>query len=169
MDYNNLPSVEINSVEIKPYKSWADKVQSLTKAVLSMPQADVKFIHEFEEGKYIRTMVAPPNTVIVGAAHKTPYKVILKQGKIVVNVDGEMKTFSAPFEMDVPVGMERVGLSFDEEVIWTDIYDNPDNCQSIEDLEERLYIVPESGMLNHKLLSDGSSREVVLLTEKKEL
>ena len=47
-----------------------EKVERLQEALLQMPQADVKFLHDFEPGKYIRTMIAPPWSVIVGAEHK---------------------------------------------------------------------------------------------------
>lgn len=168
--YNEVPYVEIN--QIAPAKGtaigafWGKKVKRLTKELLKLPQADVKFIHEFEEGKYIRTMIVPPNVAVTGAEHKTPYKVVLKQGTIAVNVDGEIKTLTAPFEMDVPPGMERAGVTFDEEVVWTDIYDNPDNCQNIQELEARLFNIPDCGLLNHRLLADKSKEDYKIFLEQ---
>ena len=67
------------------------KIEHLQDTLLQMPQADVQFLHDFEDGKYIRTMIAPPWSVIVGAEHKTPYKVILKKGTLAVNIDDEIK------------------------------------------------------------------------------
>ena len=66
-----------------------EKVERLQEELLKMPQADVQYLHSFEPGKYIRTMIAPPWTVIVGAEHKTPYKVRLEKGSIAVNIDEE--------------------------------------------------------------------------------
>jgi hypothetical protein len=39
---------------------------------------------------------------------------------------------------------------FDDEVIWVDVYDNPDNCQNIDELENRLYVVPEYGLADNR-------------------
>lgn len=128
-----------------------DKVENLQEALLQMPQADVKTIHDFKPGKYIRTMIAPPWSVIVGAEHKTPYKVILKKGTIAVNIGDEIKVLTAPMEFDAPAGIKRVGRVFDEELIWIDIYDNPDDCKDILAIEDRLYVIPECGLMSNRI------------------
>jgi len=128
-----------------------EKIEILQEELLKMPQADVQYLHSFEPGKYIRTMIAPPWTVIVGAEHKTPYKVKLEKGTIAVNIDDKIHTLTAPLEMDVPAGIKRVGQVFDEELVWVDIYDNPDDCTDIEAIEERLYIIPECGLMSNRV------------------
>ena len=129
-----------------------EKVERLQEALLQMPQADVKFLHDFEPGKYIRTMIAPPWSVIVGAEHKTPYKVILKKGTIAVNIGDEIKVLTAPMEFDAPAGIKRVGRVFDEELIWIDVYDNLDDCKDILAIEDRLYVIPECGLMSNRVL-----------------
>lgn len=99
--------------------SLREKTEKLQEILLQMPQADVKFLHDFEPGKYIRTMIAPPWSVIVGAEHKTPYKVKLVKGTISVNIDNEIHTLVAPIEFDAPAGIKRVGRVFEEELIHT--------------------------------------------------
>ena len=44
------------------------KIDVLQDELLKMPQADIVTTHAFKNGQYIRTMIVPPNTVIVGAA-----------------------------------------------------------------------------------------------------
>jgi SET domain len=151
-------------VPVVPLK---EKVEKLQEALLQMPQADVKTLHDFEDGKYIRTMIAPPWSVIVGAEHKTPYKVILKKGTIAVNIDDKIVTLTAPLEFDAPAGIKRVGRVFDEEVIWIDIYDNPDNCRDIETIEDRLYIIPECSLLNNRLNLEAKNDFSLFLSEFK--
>jgi hypothetical protein len=46
--------------------------------------------------------------------------------------------------------MQRAGRVFDEEVIWVDVYDNPDNCTDLAVLEDRLYVVPECGLADSR-------------------
>lgn len=128
-----------------------EKIELLQEELLKRPQADVQYLHSFEPGKYIRTMIAPPNTVIVGAEHKTPYKVRLEKGTIAVNIGDEIHTLTAPLEMDVPAGAKRVGHVLDEEVVWVDIYDNPDDCQDIPTIEARLYVIPECGLMSNRI------------------
>jgi hypothetical protein len=134
-----------------PVVPLREKVEKLQDALLQMPQADVKFLHDFEPSKYIRTMIAPPWSVIVGAEHKTPYKVRLEKGTIAVNIDDEIKVLTAPLEFDAPAGVKRVGRVFDEEVIWVDYYDNPDDCIDIQAIEEQLYVVPECGLMSNRV------------------
>jgi hypothetical protein len=136
-----------------------EKVEKLQEALLQMPQADVKFLHDFEPGKYIRTMIAPPWSVIVGAEHKTPYKVILKKGTIAVNIGDEIKTLTAPMEFDAPAGIKRVGRVFDEELIWIDVYDNPDDCRDILAIEDRLYVIPECGLMSNRVLEHKTEQK----------
>lgn len=141
---------------VQPKVTWAlmlslrEKVEALQAELLKMPQADIVTLHDFEDGKYIRTMIAPPWSVIVGAEHKTPYKIILKKGTISVNIDDVIHTLTAPMEFDAPKGVKRVGRVYEEEVVWADVYDNPDNCVDIDTLENRLYVIPECGLLSNR-------------------
>jgi hypothetical protein len=141
-----------------------EKVERLQNALLEMPQADIKFIHEFEHGKYIRTMIAPPWSVIVGAEHKTPYKIKLVKGTIAVNIGDEIKTLKAPLEFDAPAGIKRVGRIFEEEVIWIDIYENLDDCTDLDTVEERLFVIPECGLLSNRLALETKQKDTEKLT-----
>lgn len=138
------------------------KIDVLQDELLKMPQADVKTIHSFAPSKYFRKMVAPPNTVIVGAEHKSPYKVKLEKGTISVNIGDEIRTLTAPMEFDAPAGARRVGLVGNEELVWIDIYDNADDCTDIDEIEERLYVIPECGMLDKRLALANNSARLVL-------
>lgn len=138
--FNYLPAVPLR-----------EKVERLQEALLEMPQADIITRHDFEPSKYIRTMIAPPWSVIVGAEHKTPYKVRLEKGTIAVNIDNEIKILTAPLEFNAPAGVKRVGRVFDEEVVWVDIYDNLDNCTDIDTLENRYYVVPKCGLGSNRV------------------
>jgi hypothetical protein len=123
-----------------------EKIVALQDELLKMEQADIVTEHTFMPGIYERKIIVPAWCVLTGAAHKTPYKVRLEKGTIAVNVGNEVKILTAPYEFDACAGEQRVGRVFDEEVVWVDIYDNPDNCTDISALEDRLYVVPECGL-----------------------
>ena len=129
-----------------PALSMSGKVQALETELLKMPQADIVTEHTFLPGVYERKITIPPWTVLTGAAHKTDYHVRLEKGTISVNTEDGVKTFTAPFEFAACAGLQRAGRVFEEEVVWVDVYANPDNCKDILKLEDRLYIVPEYGL-----------------------
>jgi hypothetical protein len=126
------------------------KVVALQEQLLKLPQADIVTLHSFRAGFYERTIVIPPWTVLTGAEHKTAYQVRIDKGTIAVNVeDGSVKIMSAPAVFGAEIGIQRALHSFEEEVIWTDIYANPDNCRDIEELERRLIYEPEVGLADN--------------------
>lgn len=127
-----------------------DKVRVLQDELLKLPQADISTQHTFFDGVYERTITIPPWTVLTGAAHKTPYKVRLDKGTIAVNTEDGVKVLTAPCEFEAAAGMQRAGRVFEQEVVWTDIYPNPDNCTDIAIVEERLYEIPACGLADSR-------------------
>lgn len=119
--------------------SLQGKIEALERELLSMPQADIRTTHTFLPGIYERTITIPPWTVLTGARHKTAYRVRLEKGVIAVNTDDGVKILTAPCEIDARSGAKRAGRVFAEEVIWTDVYQNPDDCTDLNELESRLY------------------------------
>ena len=143
-----------------------EKIVALQDVLLEMPQADIVTTHTFKPQMYERMITVPKWTVLTGAAHKTPYKVRLEKGTIAVNVGAEVKVLTGPYEFDACAGEQRVGRVFDEEVIWVDIYDNPDNCTDISVLEDRLYVVPACGLLdNRQKLIAAKQKQLMLQGE----
>ena len=129
------------------------KVTALQDALLEMPQAEIVTTHNFLPGLYERTIRIPPWTVLTGAAHKTDYHVRVDKGVIAVNTEDGVKVVTGPCDFPAKAGMQRAGRVFAEEVVWTDIYQNPDNCTDIAILEERLYVVPECGLGENRQLA----------------
>jgi hypothetical protein len=127
-----------------------DKVRALEKELLKLPQADIVTEHLFMDGIYERKITIPPWTVLTGAEHKSDYRVRLEKGIIAVNTDDGVKVLTAPCEFSAKAGMQRAGRVFDDEVVWVDIYDNPDNCTDMAVLEDRLYVVPECGLADSR-------------------
>ena len=134
----------MNLVYVKPLVKT--QIQNLQNELLKMPQANIVTDHIFYDGFYERKITIPPWTVLTGAAHKTDYKIRLEKGIIAVNVEEKVQVMTAPIEFEAKAGAQRVGRVFEKEVIWVDIYENPDNCQDLTILEERLYVVPNCGL-----------------------
>lgn len=128
----------------------AEKVKALQNELLKMPQANIVTTHTFLPGVYERAVTIPAWTVLTGAEHKTSYRVRLEKGTIAVNTDDGVKILTAPCEFESKAGMQRAGRVYDEEVVWVDIYDNPDNCTDLAVLEDRLYAVPKCGLADSR-------------------
>lgn len=133
-----------------PAQQMREAVIKLQETLLQMPQAEATTLHKFLPGIYERTIILQPWTVLTGAAHKTPYKVRLERGVIAVNTEDGIRILIAPCEFDAPAGFQRAGRVYEEEVVWTDIYENPDNCRNIDELEARLYEIPECGLYDKR-------------------
>ena len=128
----------------------AEKVSALQNELLKMPQADITTAHTFLPGVYERAITIPAWTVLTGAEHKTPYRVRVEKGTIAVNTENGVKVLTAPCEFKANAGMQRAGRVYDQEVVWVDVYDNPDNCTDLAVLEDRLYAVPECGLADSR-------------------
>lgn len=127
-----------------------NKVEALQNVLLTMPQADIVTTHTFYPGIYERRIDVPAWTVLTGAAHKTSYTVRLESGTIAVNTEDGVQILTGPMEFSAPAGIQRAGCVFEDPVVWVDIYENPDNCEDISVLEDRLYVVPEVGMMDSR-------------------
>lgn len=126
------------------------KVEALQHELLKLPQAAIVTEHIFKPGVYERKITIPPWTVLTGAEHKTDYKVRLEAGTIAVNTDDGVKVLTGPLEFDAKAGMQRAGRVFEDEVVWVDVYPNPDDCTDLAVLEDRLYVVPECGLADSR-------------------
>lgn len=128
----------------------ADKVVALQNELFKLPQANIVTEHVFTPGKYERRITIPAWTVLTGAEHKTDYHVRLEKGTIAVNTDEGVKVLTAPVDFPAKAGMQRAGRVFEDEVVWVDVYDNPDDCTDLQVLESRLYVVPDCGLADSR-------------------
>ena len=136
----------MNLVYINPSLPVKEQIENLQDELLKMPQADIVTENIFLDGIYERKITIPPWTVLTGAEHKTDYKIRLEKGTIAVNIGEKVQIMTAPMEFEAKAGAQRVGRVFEDEVVWVDIYENPDNCQDLDILEKRLYLVPDCGL-----------------------
>jgi len=155
-NFSNIQSIENVTIE---------KIEKLENVLLQMEQSDIVTEHKFLDKVYERKIIVPKWTILTGAAHKTDYKVRLEKGTIAVNIGDKIETLTAPMEFDAKAGEKRVGRVFDEEVVWVDIYENLDNSNNIEELEDRLYVVPECGLGENRVKQLNKVETLILEKE----
>lgn len=126
------------------------KIYRLEAELLERPQVDCPVRHIFRPGEYEREMTIPPMTVISGAVHTTEHLVKLVKGTIEVLTDDGIKVLRAPCEFISKPGMKRVGRTFDEEVIWSTVHENPDECRDLDVIVARISTSKNSELLGNR-------------------
>jgi hypothetical protein len=74
-----------------------DKVDTLMREISALPQANCPVQHFFGPSIYIREVVMPAGTVVVGKYHKEDHLCNMIEGRmVVVGEDGEQREVVAP-------------------------------------------------------------------------
>jgi hypothetical protein len=96
--------------------------------------------HVFTPGIYTREIFLPAGYVLTGRIHRHEHPNFLMAGVVdVFTEDGGLERLEAPMWTVSPAGTKRV-VSVIEDAIWVTIHANPDNTESIEELESRITI-----------------------------
>lgn len=123
---------------------------STTGNILADNFSETKSI--FYPGIYMRRMFLPAGMIITGKIHKTLHPFILSLGSCIVyspeHPDGV--PLKAPFHGTTKKGTRRLIIAM-EDMMWTEIHPNPDNCTDEAILEERLIKKHENKYLTLEL------------------
>lgn len=119
-------------------------ILALEALVGSVPQVETPVRHHFAEGLYVREMLIPAGTVIVGKVHRQSHLNIMTRGRMIVwTQEGrrELVVSTEPFVIESKAGTKKVGYAL-EDTVWLNIHLNPANERDMERLEG-LYILSE--------------------------
>lgn len=119
----------------------AEKPVNLDPAIIAaglvgLPQTECPVVHHFSDGVYIREMLIPAGTFIVGHAHKAGGINFMLQGSGVLFVDGVARKVDAPQMIHAGAGAKMMHALTD--VVWMNVFPNHDNIKDIDSLESRL-------------------------------
>jgi len=93
--------------------------------------------HTFADGIYVRQMTMNKGSYCIGAIHKDLHVWFLLTGHITVITENNKEDYVAPCYVVAKPGTKRV-IGANEDSIFVNIHQNPDNCKDIEMLEDRL-------------------------------
>ena len=111
-------------------------VGRLEQILLDRPQSDAPLYHNFGPGLYIREVHMPAGNVAVGHYQKfDQWNVFLKGRVLMLNEDGSTTELIAPMQFTGKPG-RKVGYIL-EDVVWQNVYPNPDNEHDVEKLEAK--------------------------------
>jgi len=142
------PSTE-RGVETVPAKQTytPERIENLEDIMLRMPQVDVPLFHHFAPGVYIREVVMPKGTFVVGHCHKTEHFNLALSGKASVMMDGVVHHITAPALIKSGPGVRKI-FYVHEELRWATVH--PTEETNVDKLEEQL-VVPSKTFKEHEL------------------
>lgn len=124
-------------------KEFKEKIDTLEKEMLKLPQAEWTVNNHFGPGVYVREMVVPAGTIIVGHEHKHSHLNIMLKGRMkLLNQDGTYSDLVAPFMF--VAGPGRKAAYCVEEVVWLNIHPNIENETDVEKLEDYWIVKSEA-------------------------
>lgn len=144
--------------------AYNNKIEQAEEALLDLPQSGVPLEHAFAPGVYLRQVVMPANTIVIGHQHKTKHFNVVLTGKAIVVMNGDRHIIQAPCIFVSEPGVRKV-LYIIEEMRWATIH--PTDETDIETLEDQL-ITKSNAFLTHEEAQALSGVSSHLIEEIKE-
>ncbi len=142
-------------------KDFINKVETLENAMLASD--DVRIVkgnsdmfplkHSFSEGVYIREMFMPKGGLVIGKLYKISHTWFLLSGELEVATDEGNEYYIGPCYVNAPEGTKRV-LHAVSDVIFVNVYPNPENIIDTDKLEEILTCSSYKEYKEYKLLKE---------------
>ncbi len=140
-------------------KDFINKVETLENAMLASDDVRIAkgnsdmfpLKHSFSEGVYIREMFMPQGGLVIGKLYKISHTWFLLSGSLEVATDEGSEYYIGPCYVNAPEGTKRV-LHAVSDVIFVNVYPNPDNITDTDRLEEILTCSSYKKYEEYKLL-----------------
>lgn len=104
-----------------PALAMRGKVMALEAHLRRMTQVDIRLVHYFAPGLYIREMHVPAGVTITGRIHRTEHVCVLSKGTVSVTIDGNVKTLDAPYIVHAMPGSKRA-LHAHTDYVWANLH-----------------------------------------------
>ena len=125
------------ATEALPTPSRA-QIERFESVLMDLPQADIKHVHRFAPGLYIREITIPAGVLATGAVHRFEHLSIMVRGDMTVLTDRGVERISGYHCWVAPAGTKRVGIAH-EETVWMTVHANPTNETDVDAIEDRLF------------------------------
>ena len=121
-----------------------NRILALQDAMLALPEEHKKacmdacvVTHHFAPGMYIREMLIPEGTVIVGKLHRHAHANTISLGMLEVATEFDKYQIHAPYTFVSEPGTKRVVVALTD-VIWTTYHLNPTDTRDLAVLEREI-------------------------------
>jgi quercetin dioxygenase-like cupin family protein len=113
-----------------------EKIQVIEKELLTHEQTNCSVTHRFGPGIYIREVILPAGSVVVGHYHTHEHLNIMIAGRLaLINEDGTSTELVAPYTFTAPKG-RKIAYVY-ETVLWHNVYATEET--DLEKLEEMFF------------------------------
>jgi quercetin dioxygenase-like cupin family protein len=136
MLYQATEEVVTAELSQSPLVAFSNKdIENAEEIMLKQEQVEVPLHHAFAPGVYLRQVVMPKGSLVVGHEHKTEHFNIVLSGHASVMMNGEVQEIRGPSIFVSKAGVRKV-LLIHETMIWATIH--PTNETNLEVLDEQL-------------------------------
>ena len=127
-----------------------DKIDEFEAVIANAVAVDCPLKHVFTPGLYLRTVFVPAGTWLTSKIHKTEHPFIISKGRAKVLIDNEAVELEAPYQGVTKVGTRRVVYVM-EDMVWTTIHANEDDCQDLLEIENRVIEAHDNELLSEEI------------------
>lgn len=121
--------------EVMPVAPTLAEFEEAEARLLELPQVDCPLTHRFAPGIYLREILMPAGTFIIGAEHRTEHFNVVLSGRALVMINGEVKEITAPTTFVSKPGVRKTLLIL-EDMRWQTLH--PTDETDLEKLEPLL-------------------------------
>src|SRR5580692_10272832 len=101
-----------------------EKIEEVATRLLDVPQIECPLRHLFAPGVYVREILMPKGTFVIGAEHKTKHFNMILSGEADVLIGDAVHHLKAPCILVSEPGVRKV-LVIKEDMLWATVHANP--------------------------------------------
>jgi len=116
---------------------YREKLYEVQERLKINGKPDLALMHDFSPGLYMRRLLIPAGTFLIGGTHKTEHLNIAMSGSAHVMIDGEINYIKAPHVMKSGAGVKKVFYIL-EDMIWATTHVTEET--DLDKLEETLIL-----------------------------
>lgn len=114
----NFPYIPLSK---KRVIAWREKVNTLAETMKKMDQKECPVTHRFAPGCYLREILIPEDTVIIGKIHATQHFNIILKGEALVITAEERKKVSAGETFVSDAGIQKLVYAYSD-CVWQTVH-----------------------------------------------
>lgn len=115
-----------------------ERMDSLQRKIMEMPQVDCPLSHRFTDNQYIREIFMPKGAFVISKIHNTEHPYFVMKGKVSVFTENEGEVIiEAPFYGITEPGTRRT-LYVHEDTVWATYHPLDFVGETIEEIENRI-------------------------------
>ena len=144
--------------DISIFKSQLS-LKELEDKLLTLSQVDIPTEHVFSGGIYIRQVLMPKGTIVIGKRHKHETCNMLVRGTLALYMgkDKPVSIISGPFLFTSPPGTKKMAYCCEDSVF---INMHPTDKIDLEEIEAE-FIIPEQEYIEQQLQLDTGNKEEI--------